>query len=424
MENTDPESEKAGIGSQSTPPWAAESVSPVAPEIFSHAEPPASSSFPLLRKLRVDQKWKAKWRGRKRTKVGNKQQQGQQEEPNQDLEEGEEWGEEEELGEEESEGEGMEGSDNESIELEQISTPSSGSSYMDNNSSLWTKFRRSLRIFRIGFQRFVPQITFSHVLMTIRVVSIVLLSLLVAGCSSHRMRNIYLLELSYSHEPLSSSLERGSVSPNPSFYSLVANISSSGDLTVRVGYFGVCVATNRGGDNSSSWTCRPKATNLAEQVVATQDPLNLLAIGDNFRDQVIVSVIIVMSIILICLGAYGLSTFPRWREEHDADGNAFEVMAFPSQAVAMLVLVFDVLATLFLIVGILWQHVVVVAHCATAEAAFYGAVRGKVGAAAMGLGWGAIGVNISGALGLVLLIFTVRTLSQQDDTDDLDVWEA
>jgi hypothetical protein len=104
------------------------------------------------------------------------------------------------------------------------------------------------------------------------------------------MRNIYLLELSY-RERLDSNLKKGAAVSNPSFYSLVANISSPADLTIRVGYFGVCIATHEGGNSFLSWNCCAKTADLVRQVDALQDPLNVLAIGDNFRDEVIASVI-------------------------------------------------------------------------------------------------------------------------------------
>lgn len=104
------------------------------------------------------------------------------------------------------------------------------------------------------------------------------------------MRGIYLLQLSYDHQVSNSTLDSGGAVTNPSFYSVVANTSSTASLVVRVGYFGVCMAGGSEGD-PSSWTCRPKAKDIAEQVLESQDPLNVLAVGDNFRDQVIVSVI-------------------------------------------------------------------------------------------------------------------------------------
>lgn len=104
------------------------------------------------------------------------------------------------------------------------------------------------------------------------------------------MRRIYLLQLSYNHQVSNSSQESGPAVTNPSFYTVVANTSSAASLAVRVGYFGVCMASGSEG-NPSSWTCTPKAKDLAEQVLENQDPLNVLAVADNFRDQVIVSVI-------------------------------------------------------------------------------------------------------------------------------------
>ena len=78
-----------------------------------------------------------------------------------------------------------------------------------------------------------------------------------------------------------------------------------------------------------------------------------------------------------------------------------------------MVLAFLLLALLFLITAILWQHVAVVAHAATTEAAFQGAVRGKVGNVAMGLGWGSIGLVMLVGVGVLIMILNLRLLNQQ-----------
>lgn len=94
----------------------------------------------------------------------------------------------------------------------------------------------------------------------------------------------------------------------------------------------------------------------------------------------------------------------------DASGDEVEVKPFPAMPVAYLVLSFDALASLVLIVPVLWQHVAVVAHAATAETAFGGAIKGDVGAVAMGLGWVAIGAVLLVTFGIAIQILSLGAL--------------
>ncbi|KAL4996722.1 hypothetical protein BDV10DRAFT_171352 [Aspergillus recurvatus] len=73
---------------------------------------------------------------------------------------------------------------------------------------------------------------------------------------------------------------------------------------------------------------------------------------------------------------------------------------------AYLVLGFYLLATFFLILAVLWQHIASVAHAAATQLIFHGAVQIKIGAAAVGLGWGAIGVTVWWSSRFRLLFWT------------------
>ncbi|KAL4803334.1 hypothetical protein BDV18DRAFT_162899 [Aspergillus unguis] len=254
------ETEKAEVEPQAAPPDAIRRPETDI-QAFSHAEGLTPSSLPLLRKLHLPPRWKTKWHRRKRPE--NVQQQDETQER---------------------------------VILQQetrSSTSGSIAPYMDNGDdgdednllrdTTWEKVRRFLPDLT-GCGCLLSRIAYHHVLMSISAVAIIMLSLLLASCSSHRMRSVYLLELSYNDN-----LEhKEPAAANPLFYSLVGNISSTGDLAVRIGYFGICIATTSGSD-TGSWTCRANATDLVLLVQPSQDPLNLLAIADNFRDKVIVS---------------------------------------------------------------------------------------------------------------------------------------
>lgn len=126
-----------------------------------------------------------------------------------------------------------------------------------------------------------------------------------------------------------------------------------------------------------------------------------------------------MSIIMMLVGFCGLGTFPGWHEE-TRDDEVVEVKPFPSRAVSILILGLYVLATLFLLTAILWQHVAVVAHSATIEAAFNRAVKGGVGTAAMAFGWVAIGVNCIVSIGLGVMVISLAMLRDLLDDDEVD----
>ncbi|KAL4745415.1 Ca2+ regulator and membrane fusion protein Fig1-domain-containing protein [Aspergillus terricola var. indicus] len=125
-----------------------------------------------------------------------------------------------------------------------------------------------------------------------------------------------------------------------------------------------------------------------------------------------------MSIVLILLSFSAMATFPGWHTEIDGGGDEINVKPAPSRPVAQLVLSFDALASMVLIVAVLWQHVAVVAHAVTAEAAFGGAVKGDVDAVAMGLGWGAIGAVLVVTFGIAIQILSMRLYGLIGDEED------
>ncbi|KAL3429989.1 Ca2+ regulator and membrane fusion protein Fig1-domain-containing protein [Aspergillus tetrazonus] len=216
-------------------------------------------------------------------------------------------------------------------------------------------------------------------------------ALLVAGCSLHRMCAIYILQLSYQHGHRGASGDYGPSALNPSFYAMVSNLSSAGDLTVRVGYFGVCAAT-KSPDNTR--------TGLVTQRLEIWEPRSAPS----------------TTISISYFSA--MATFPGWHTEIDGGGDEINVKPFPSRPVAQLVLSFDALASMVLIVAVLWQHVAVVAHAVMGEAAFGSAVKGDVGAVAMGLGWGVIGAVLVVTFGIAIQILSMRLYGLIGDEED------
>lgn len=108
-------------------------------------------------------------------------------------------------------------------------------------------------------------------------------AILVAGSCPYAhsaLANVYLLSVSYVPNP--GSIE--SKGQNANITSIFSTAAQRAHLTVRTGYFGLCVKT---GDDVS-WTCRksPDAivTAMGERL---QDPLDLLDISAHFQERAV-----------------------------------------------------------------------------------------------------------------------------------------
>ena len=163
--------------------------------------------------------------------------------------------------------------------------------------------------------------------MILIVIAIILLSLLLAGCSSSSpsIPNIFLISLYYQQYPYVLSLstsflsnylrQQSSHSANfnpqcgshalyPNFtvrkltknlrpvpstaqanfgvHTAISNIVGRAQMEARVGYFGICVNPDGG-----AWLCSNNATVLANQVSMDQDPLNLIWLAEQFKDMIV-----------------------------------------------------------------------------------------------------------------------------------------
>ena len=163
--------------------------------------------------------------------------------------------------------------------------------------------------------------------MILIVIAIILLSLLLAGCSSSSpsIPNIFLISLYYQQYPYVPSISPPSLSnqgrqqsshranfdPQFDFHALhqnltdkkltqnsrpvpstaqanfgvhtaISNIVGRAQMEARVGYFGICVNPDGG-----AWLCSNNATVLANQVSMDQDPLNLIWLAEQFKDMIV-----------------------------------------------------------------------------------------------------------------------------------------
>lgn len=79
---------------------------------------------------------------------------------------------------------------------------------------------------------------------------------------------------------------------------------------------------------------------------------------------------------------------------------------FPTRITTGLSLVFNLVATILLLVVALWQHVAGIA--ATAQVAFGGLVQAGVGGIAMALGWVFTGLTFIVTLAVYMLVLGLR----------------
>lgn len=107
-----------------------------------------------------------------------------------------------------------------------------------------------------------------------------------------------------------------------------------------------------------------------------------------------------------------LATFPGWHEEEDSEGSEREVKPFPSRPVSQIALAIIFIASIFILVSVLWQHTASVAASIIAQDFGNGSVLSGVGTSAMVMGWFSFTLLIIVTIGLLVMILSIRVLAQ------------
>ncbi|KAJ5772425.1 Ca2+ regulator and membrane fusion protein Fig1-domain-containing protein [Penicillium odoratum] len=274
-----------------------------------------------------------------------------------------------------------------------------------------------------------PFIGYHHVLMFISMGAIILMSILLAGCTtSDNLGNVYLLSLRYtnSSQPMTNSAQ-----VSTAIQSAVYNISQAGSgstLEVRAGYMGLCISQDNEGR-----VCSSNAKVLANILKAerststtgnlttetTPDPLNLILIAEEFRTKIVFDGLLYISVVLTFACFLLLSTFPGWHQEVDDSGSEVEVKPFPSRAVSQAALGIISLSFGFAFISVLWQHINSSSTASMAETLTYGAVSGHVGTAGMILGWFAVALIGGVSLGLLIMILSISIIDRLTDSSSV-----
>ena len=161
--------------------------------------------------------------------------------------------------------------------------------------------------------------------------------------------------------------------------------------------------------------CNSNSTALADLLSVDQDPLNLLWVAATFKDAIVFPYLIIIAIILSFLTFLLLATFPGWHTTTTPDGSEHVVKPFPSRAVSQVALATIFIASVFVLVSIMWQHTAAVAASQVAQDLGNGSVRSGVGTSAMVLGWIAFSMLVMVTLGLLVMILSIQLLDRLTD---------
>ena len=109
------------------------------------------------------------------------------------------------------------------------------------------------------------------------------------------------------------------------------------------------------------------ATALADLVTVDEDPLNLIWVAETFKDSIVFPYLIIVAIVLAFLTFLLLATFPGWHTDTSSSGSEHEVKPFPSRPVSQVALATIFIASVFVLVSVLWQHTAAVAASTVAQ---------------------------------------------------------
>lgn len=110
-----------------------------------------------------------------------------------------------------------------------------------------------------------------------------------------------------------------------------------------------------------------------------------------------------------------LATFPGWHQTENEDGSDVDVKPFPSRPVSQISLAIIFIASIFVLVSVLWQHTASVAASIIAQDLANGSVKSGVGTTAMVLGWFGFALLIVVTIGLLVMILSIQVLQELTD---------
>jgi hypothetical protein len=107
-----------------------------------------------------------------------------------------------------------------------------------------------------------------------------------------------------------------------------------------------------------------------------------------------------------------LATFPKWHSEPDPDDESESqtVLPVPTRFVAQISLAIIFIASIFVLVSVLWQHTASVAASIIAQDFGNGSVISGVGTSAMVMGWFGFTLLIIVTIGILVMVLTIKVI--------------
>ena len=234
----------------------------------------------------------------------------------------------------------------------------------------------------------------------------------IAGCSSTSpaVPTFYVLSLSYRTVQSAAEATSGLLVNKNLTQILQSQVTSSTTLSVRVGFYGFCV--NRPGQIQY---CGDDLTTYASTLNASEDPLNILSLAQNFQKEVLFAPFGILACVFCFFAIALLATFPSWHTSIDDSGSEREVKPFPSRPVSQVALILVIAAAVLLLVAILWQHANAVAFSSAVKILTASAVRTEIGAAGTAVGWIGFALVATVGLGLLVMILSIQLLDRLTD---------
>lgn len=116
------------------------------------------------------------------------------------------------------------------------------------------------------------------------------------------------------------------------------------------------------------------------------------------------------------LAFFGLSTFPGWHEERDArTGSDIDIKPFPSRPMSQAITATLFMASIFLLVSALWQHVGAVSAASNISTMSQERLIVHVGATAVALVWLPLAMVICVLQGMLAMILSIHLLDRLTD---------
>ncbi|KAF5096698.1 hypothetical protein D0Z00_002697 [Geotrichum galactomycetum] len=252
--------------------------------------------------------------------------------------------------------------------------------------------RQDLKIDTMALRR---KLHYKYLLIFFLIMSVILSSVAIAGCSSSDtgLINAYLLEYRYAGyeaEPL-----KGQGVINDGAYATFNSNANVTNLAIRIGYFSTCIneRTVTGNKSAPVWYCSKNVTKVVGQLGGQQirDPFNAIHLMNELRSNVLSPAVLVISVCLTFMSMIVLSAADIKRA-----GLFFGAT------------VMTLIACLFALVSLVWQQVSVDTAKSVIANFSNNAIRPTRGSVPAGLGWTSVVFLFGVSIGIVVLVLNEK----------------